>query len=134
MASELSTPGLPPTIPTGATPGEWLDWCLAHACSVLLPLDAHTPLTPAQLRCACWPQTWPNTTCGFGGIGGQAMTTRMTCVVIGPLLDAAVYHGQYAYRVALPSEQFWTLVHEQRLPGASHPRTHLDDAVPTSRT
>jgi len=29
----------------------------------------------------CWPQTWPNTACGFGGMAGQAITIAYTVVL-----------------------------------------------------
>lgn len=54
-----------------------------------------------------WPQRWPSTACGFGGMAGQAFTTAQTLVVVYEQVDttltplnkfAVVFHGnQYAY-------------------------------------
>ena len=52
-------------------------------------------------------QTWGSTALGFGGIGGAAMTTSWTHVV---LTSDGRYHiffdGKYAYSVENPTEEF----------------------------
>lgn len=54
-----------------------------------------------------FPQTWGSTALGFGGIGGAAMTTAYTVVVIGPMGDACVYFaGRMAYHVQRPNQKF----------------------------
>ena len=53
---------------------------------------------------AMFPQTWPSTALGFGGIGGAAMTPAYTVVVRGPTGQAAVYWaGRHAYTIELNS-------------------------------
>lgn len=46
-----------------------------------------------------FPQTWSSTALGFGGIGGQAITTAYTAVVVCPHSNyASVYfNGRHAY-------------------------------------
>lgn len=46
-------------------------------------------------------QTWSDTSCGFGGMAGQAFTSAYTVVVFCEMTsDYAVYHaGQFAYRI-----------------------------------
>lgn len=63
-------------------------------------------------------QTWPNTSCGFGGISGQAFTTAMTAVVLSRSLGTAVvYHnGKLAY-YAEANEKFFEAVENRNLPG-----------------
>lgn len=66
-----------------------------------------------------WPQNWGDTTCGFGGIGLQAVTSAQTIVVeMTPLNEMFVYHaGRFAYNVPA-SDRFWDRVRRMRLPGA----------------
>lgn len=53
-----------------------------------------------------FPETWGSTALGFGGIGGAAMTTAYTTVVMSGI-DAAVYFdGMLAYVVESPNDQF----------------------------
>lgn len=54
-------------------------------------------------------QTWGSTALGFGGIGGQAMTSAYTVAVFGPMGDAVVYFaGRKAYHVSRPNDEFLT--------------------------
>ena len=66
-----------------------------------------------------WPQTWPNTSCGFGGISGQALTRAYTTVFI-CLNLAIVYHdNRFAYMVEDPTDLFWAAMKNFNLVGAS---------------
>ena len=57
---------------------------------------------------AMFPQTWGSTALGFGGIGGQAVTSAYVVVVQGPCRDCAVYFGsRFAYRIDNPNRKFW---------------------------
>jgi hypothetical protein len=48
-----------------------------------------------------FPQTWGDTSLGFGGVAGQAFTTAYTTVVV-HYRDACVYFGgRFAYRVVV---------------------------------
>lgn len=56
---------------------------------------------PDSYDCSVYsfPQGWSSTALGFGGIGGQAMTTAQTTVVICESHSAAIYFGRrFAYR------------------------------------
>lgn len=53
-------------------------------------------------------QTWGSTALGFGGIGGQAITSAYTVVVEGLQGDACVYFaGRLAYHIEGPGPKFW---------------------------
>lgn len=58
---------------------------------------------------AMFPQTWGSTALGFGGIGGQAITSAYVCVIESNLLGhAAVYFGgRLAYVIKWPNEVFF---------------------------
>jgi hypothetical protein len=71
-----------------------------------------------ELAIYSWPQQWGTTTCGFGGIGGQAFTTAQTFVIQSPSGDVLVYHaGRFARHVHKPTEAFWEQFGKGRLPG-----------------
>lgn len=81
-----------------------------------------------SIRVYSWPQTWANTSCGFGGISGQAITTAQTIIVIAPDERVCVYHGggSFAYMVQKPSNFFWRNVGEFKLPGKIESKQHLE--------
>jgi hypothetical protein len=55
-----------------------------------------------------FPQTWSSTALGFGGVGGQAMSTAYTVIVTGPGQPVCVYFaGQFAYRIDEPNTTFF---------------------------
>ena len=58
---------------------------------------------------AMFPQTWGSTALGFGGIGGQAITTAYVCAIESKLTgEYAVYFGgQLAYVISRPNEKFF---------------------------
>lgn len=56
---------------------------------------------------AMFAQTWGSTALGFGGVGGQAITSAYV-VVIQCMNEFCVYFGgQFAYKVINPSEAFF---------------------------
>lgn len=64
-------------------------------------------------------QAWGSTSCGFGGIGGQAMTTA-TVLVVWDSGDAVVYIcGHFAYRIEEVTRQFQDHVRGRRIKGAA---------------
>jgi hypothetical protein len=67
-----------------------------------------------------WPQTWPNTSCGFGGVAGQALTHAQTYVIESQTAGALyVYHsGRFAYAVPYMNEQFRQDSQNRQLCGA----------------
>ena len=66
---------------------------------------------------AMFPQTWSSTALGFGGVGGQAITSAYVCVIESNLVgEYAVYFGgRLAYVINRPNEKFWEGVHSQRM-------------------
>jgi hypothetical protein len=54
-----------------------------------------------------FPQTWSSTALGFGGIGGQAITTAYTVVLECNSEYAVYFGGRHAYTVQHPSEEFF---------------------------
>lgn len=63
--------------------------------------------TPYNVEVTMFEQTWSSTALGFGGIGGQAITSAYTVVVEGPMGDACVYFaGRLAYHIERPSRAF----------------------------
>lgn len=55
----------------------------------------------------CFPQTWGSTALGFGGIGGQAMTTAYTTVVLCCDVAAVYFGGRLAYVIKNPTRTLW---------------------------
>lgn len=81
--------------------------------------DAKERFAHARFQVLSWPQTWPNTSCGFGGISGQAFTDAQTVIVSGDDDAVLVYHrGRFAYEVKAPTEKFWIACGQRALPGA----------------
>lgn len=55
-----------------------------------------------------FPQTWANTSCGFGGVSGQAFTRSTTIVVMLEDHSAACvyFSGRFAYMVSPVTREF----------------------------
>jgi hypothetical protein len=66
-----------------------------------------------------WEQTWPDTSCGFGGLAGQAFTSAPTVVVQHrDTEETVVYHANnFAYHVHSPSDKFNEAMMAKQLPG-----------------
>jgi hypothetical protein len=64
-----------------------------------------------------FPQTWSSTALGFGGIGGQAITSAYVCVIESNLIGqyAVYFGGRLAYVIERPNEKFWADVHGHRM-------------------
>jgi hypothetical protein len=56
-----------------------------------------------------FPQTWGSTALGFGGIGGQAITSAYVCVIESDLLAqfAVYFGGRLAYVIKRPNQVFF---------------------------
>jgi hypothetical protein len=56
-----------------------------------------------------FPQTWSSTALGFGGIGGQAITSAYVCVIESDLLAqfAVYFGGRLAYVIKRPNQVFF---------------------------
>lgn len=66
---------------------------------------------------AMFAQTWGSTTLGFGGVGGQAMTTAYTIVLRSNILgEYCVYFGgRFAYNIKRCNQKFLEHVANQQL-------------------
>jgi hypothetical protein len=64
-----------------------------------------------------WPQTWGDTSCGFGGFAGQAITSAFTVVIENDNGYHVFIDGRYAYTVKRPNEMFWQAVASRKLIG-----------------
>lgn len=77
-------------------------FCVHRACLIDLECREH------EIQVYSFPQTWSNTSLGFGGIAGQAFTSAQTTVVLTDTLKAAVYFSRrLAYIVKDPSDVFF---------------------------
>lgn len=54
-----------------------------------------------------FPQTWSSTALGFGGIGGQAITSAQTTVVICGNEACVYFGGRFAYKVENTKDEFY---------------------------
>ncbi len=88
---------------------------------------AQGPVEFASLGVYSFKQTWPDASCGFGGIAAQVLTDAQTVVVSWTEGNsAAVYiRGAFAYLADAPNQAFWDAVAAHRLPGASEPHEYL---------
>ena len=55
-----------------------------------------------------FPQTWSSTALGFGGIGGQAITSAYVCIIESNLVGgyAVYFSSRLAYVINRPNEKF----------------------------
>jgi hypothetical protein len=67
-----------------------------------------------------FPQLWGSTTCGFGGVGGCAMTRAQTIVLISDCRSkvAVFIHGKLAYKINKPNKKFFQDLSQFELVGA----------------
>jgi hypothetical protein len=74
-------------------------------------------------------QTWPDASCGFGGIAAQVLTDAQTVVAGARDASRAVVYvrGEFAYVMDRPNQAFWDAVRARQLPGAASDRAHLGD-------
>lgn len=80
---------------------ENLDGQIQQAREIIKDYIGEETFIPDLLDVYSWPQTWGSTACGFGGIGGQAITGAQTLVVLYETEQdrlACVFHnGRFAY-------------------------------------
>ena len=93
------------------------------------PPDASAPDSALSLDVTSFRQTWPDASCGFGGIAAQVLTDAQTVVVSAPDRSVAVVYvrGEFAYIVERPNQAFWDAVRDRQAPGAAADHTHLGD-------
>lgn len=54
-----------------------------------------------------FPQTWGSTALGFGGIGGQAITTAQTTVIFIERCAFVFFNKRFAYKIESPNQSFY---------------------------
>src|SRR5215831_3797389 len=91
--------------------------------------DASTQRSTLSLNVTSFRQTWPDASCGFGGIAAQVLTDAQTVVVGAPdgSLAAVYVRGEFAYVVERPNRAFWDAVRDRNMPGAVADHTDLGD-------
>jgi hypothetical protein len=62
----------------------------------------------SELEVYSFPQTWGSTALGFDGIGGSAMTTALTVIVIHGVEACVYFGGSLAYRIEEINDAFRT--------------------------
>jgi hypothetical protein len=64
-----------------------------------------------------FPQTWSSTALGFGGIGGQAITSAYVCIIESDLVGgfAVYFGGRFAYVINRPNEKFIEDIERHRM-------------------
>lgn len=72
-------------------------------------------------------QTWGSTSLGFGGIGGQAITTAYVIVLESEFTgEFCVYFGgRFAYKVSKPNEQFFLDINNHRMADVSNVKKYI---------
>ena len=90
------------------------------------------PVEFSQLAIYSSRQTWPDASCGFGGIAAQVLTDAQTVVAHweGGSVAAVYIRGEPAYLIDHPNQAFWDAVGEHRLPGAAESHAHLGAIAP----
>ena len=69
-----------------------------------------------------FPQGWGDTSLGFGGIGGQAMTTAYTTVVCEEYAGyyGVFFHERLAYIIKNPNDKFFDDLHKMKMSDVAH--------------
>jgi hypothetical protein len=64
-----------------------------------------------------FPQSWGSTALGFGGIGGQAITSAYVCIIESDLVGgfAVYFGGRLAYVINRPNEKFIEDIQRHRM-------------------
>ncbi len=60
-----------------------------------------------DLEICMWSQGWGDTTCGFGGIGGQMITRSYIITIDHPVYGVRVYNNRFAYWLKRPNKEFY---------------------------
>jgi hypothetical protein len=70
---------------------------------------------------AMFPQSWGSTALGFGGIGGQAITSAYVCVIESNLVGgyAVYFNARLAYVINRPNEKFMADIAGQQMVDAN---------------
>ncbi len=78
--------------------------------------------TREEIEVYVFPQTWGSTALGFGGIGGQAITSSNTTVLYSYYTGMAwVYFGSVlAYKIKDPTQQFFEDLYKHEMKPCGH--------------
>ena len=85
---------------------------------------------------AMFPQEWSNTSCGFGGIAGQAFTSAYTTLIVSTVYNmACVYIGRrFAYRYMLTNktnfDETFECIRYGQFPGQTDAAKSFDLEIP----
>jgi hypothetical protein len=62
-------------------------------------------------------QTWSSTALGFGGIGGQAITSAYVCIIQSDFIGqyAVYFGGRFAYLIERPNNTFFEHINNQKM-------------------
>jgi hypothetical protein len=75
---------------------------------------------------AMFSQTWGSTALGFGGVGGQAITSAYV-IVLECMGEFCVYFGgRFAYKVCAPNAKFFEDIVAHRMADVSAQRKYTD--------
>lgn len=64
-----------------------------------------------------FPQTWSDTSLGYGGVGGQMITSAQTVIIHDHSCAFVYIGGGLAYYLPNPSQKFWVDVASQNVKG-----------------
>lgn len=75
-----------------------------------------------DFRLYMFPQTWDDTSLGFGGIGGQAITTAYTTVIIESNNNycGVFFNERLAYVIKNPNSMFWEDIQKHKMSDVAH--------------
>jgi hypothetical protein len=76
-----------------------------------------------------FPQTWPNTSCGHGGMAGQSVCVAQT-VMVDNLKNVCVYFGwKFAYKLPCRAEGLWKYVSDRGLPCVKQAKSEWGEII-----
>lgn len=81
---------------------------LVYQTRLLLLKEDKDKYNNLNLNVDIFPQTWGSTALGFGGIGGQAITTAYTTIVydVSKKVYVIFFDNKFAYMVESPNDKF----------------------------
>lgn len=93
---------------------ESIDWEHKHKTGEKKMVNKTRPHSVYDLAVeAVFLQAWGSTALGFGGIGGQAITTAYTIILRSDQADGycVYFNGRFAYKIDRPNRQFFEDMH-----------------------